>query len=107
MSDSDWQGFGLQKRIAEATEGLQSEWHRAQAAAAERSEAMGLLEQTRVNASGMFASLQADSESMASAFIRLRGGTAEELQLNSEGWVSSQSKAPLGKIRFYYQKTKL
>lgn len=84
---------GLQKSLAEAREGLREEWNRAQAAASERSAAMGRLEQARSVAAGILDELQDECSKFALTYLRVY---RREFEGGPESGMLRASESPIG-----------
>ena len=86
----------MQADLQAGKAGLQQEWERAQAAAAERAEAAVRLEAARSAALAAAEDFRGKSDVFAAAVAKLRQPEVEELERPLEYWVSAQCRAPLG-----------
>ena len=86
----------MQAELQAGKDGLQQEWERAQAAAADRAEAAARLEAARGAASATTADFCGKSDVFAAAMAKLRQPEVAELETPLEYWVSAQCRAPLG-----------
>lgn len=87
-----------QGEVAAASESLQQQWRVAQAAAAERSQAVAEFERARGAARSVLTELNVTCKGLSAAWARLRGPPLPELEAPLESWVSGRSQAPLGEF---------
>lgn len=86
-----------QAEVEEARSGLQQEWQRAQAAAADRAVAMNRLDDARSDAVQLLASLDSKCEALSATYTKVKDCKTQLLRVPSHFWRASQCSAPLGK----------
>lgn len=86
----------MQVDLEEARNGLQREWHRAQAAASDRGLAMSQLEEARSAAGALVQEFDAQGAAFSAAYLRVQGHEAEELKVPASSYQASKCREPLG-----------